>query len=581
MSSVFDLQEKQVSEFYDFLTTQKREQDATFSKLVKVLNRNRGVADLLSQSFDEIIERIFPEFNQYKKSLVDSWVYKSGNGVITDIKFYDYNKKEFIDKIDFEKCRFVKDYNFTLKKMSTTIPNSGICGNIFKFGTSNLGSSTVTISTMSYASKGNNRSFTLHKRDQKSLKNKFKNITQPSVLLLDRGGNSWDSYTEMESNGFNIKLDNYLNIYIPKIKTYIVVNYSPFPLASFYLSKEFFNINERMCYNEECSADLEEFNYMKEFVDKMSTFHSNLDVKQTFIDTRFEQLFTFFDYENKRDHIKPYQKLSEIIFNMLPNRPDIDSMIEDEEREIDPETNAKIIELQQKLANKELEVSTLQDRISNEFKKTATLEKKLIQNNSLISDLNDKIISLMDENLCLKKDNLEIIKLRDRNQELTSELEDSEKNNKNLQESENKIQKECEKYERLNKHMAQQILDSNLREKEMTKNLESKIDEVNDTSQIILDKTKIINDLQNKLIEVQSISKGEIDKLNKFIKTQQSLNEDSKKNKEYETFLLERYNTTEESIQELKKTISKQEKELKTKNQEIMKFKKNIMNMLS
>ena len=187
----------------------------------------------------------------------------------------------------------------------------------------------------------------------------------------------------------------------------------------------------------------------------------------------------------------------------------------------------------------------------------------------------------MDENLSLKKDNLEIIKLRDRNQELTSELEDSEKNNKNLQESENKIQKECEKYERLNKHMAQQILDSNLREKEMTKNLESKIDEINDTSQIILDKTKIINDLQNKLIEVQSISKGEIDKLNKFIKTQQSLNEDSKKNKEYETFLLERYNTTEESIQELKKTISKQEKELKTKNQEIMKFKKNIMNMLS
>jgi len=95
MSSVFDLQEKQVSEFYDFLTTQKREQDATFSKLVKVLNRNRGVADLLSQSFDEIIERIFPEFNQYKESL----------GTIpedSDIKFYDYNKKEFIDKIDFE-----------------------------------------------------------------------------------------------------------------------------------------------------------------------------------------------------------------------------------------------------------------------------------------------------------------------------------------------------------------------------------------------------------------------------------------------------------------------------------------------
>jgi len=573
MSSVFDLQEKQVSEFYDFLTTQKREQDATFSKLVKVLNRNRGVADLLSQSFDEIIERIFPEFNQYKESL----------GTIpedSDIKFYDYNKKEFIDKIDFEKCRFVKDYNFTLKKMSTTIPNSGICGGIFKFGNNGPSSTRATIASVSGAT-GSNSYITLYKRDQKSLKNKFKNITQPSVLLLNRGGNSWDSYTEMESRGFNIKLDNYLNIYIPKIKTYIVVNYSPFPLASFYLSKEFFNINERMCYNEECSADLEEFNYMKEFVDKMSTFNSNLDVKQTFIDTRFEQLFTFFDYENKRDHIKPYQKLSEIIFNMLPNRPDIDSMIEDEEREIDPETNAKIIELQQKLANKELEVSTLQDRISNEFKKTATLEKKLIQNNSLISDLNDKIISLMDENLSLKKDNLEIIKLRDRNQELTSELEDSEKNNKNLQESENKIQKECEKYERLNKHMAQQILDSNLREKEMTKNLESKIDEINDTSQIILDKTKIINDLQNKLIEVQSISKGEIDKLNKFIKTQQSLNEDSKKNKEYETFLLERYNTTEESIQELKKTISKQEKELKTKNQEIMKFKKNIMNMLS
>ena len=187
----------------------------------------------------------------------------------------------------------------------------------------------------------------------------------------------------------------------------------------------------------------------------------------------------------------------------------------------------------------------------------------------------------MDENLSLKKDNLEIIKLRDSNQELTSELEDSEKNNKNLQESENKIQKEYEKYERLNKHMAQQILDNNLREKEMTKNLESKIDEINDTSQIILDKTKIINDLHNKLIEVQSVSKAEIDKLNKFIKTQQSLNEDSKKNKEYETFLLERFNTTEEAIQELKKTISKQEKELKTKNQEIMKFKKNIMNMLS
>ena len=572
MTSVFDIQQKQVSQFYDFLTNQKKEQNETFSKLVNTLNRNKGVVDLLSKSFDEMVESIFPEFNEYLKNV-------QSMPTDSDIKYYDYNKKEFINKVEFNNCVFVKDYNFVLKKMSTkkedfSLMPTNACSCLL----SNNHPALHTMLQIGCCNK--NASCTLYNRDTTSLKKKFMNITQPSVLLVK--SNQMDSYTETLKTNLNIKLDNYLNIYIPRIKTYIIVNYSPFPLASFYLSKDIFDVNEIICYNEQCPTDNEEFNYMKEFVDNLGTFSSNLDVKQTFIDTRFEQLFTFFEYENKRDNIKPFQKLSEVIFNMLPNKPVIDSNIDEEDEEvIDPETNAKIIELREKLQNKELVNSILEDKISKDIERSSKLEKKLLQNNNFIEELNNKIIALMDENLVIKKRNLEIIKLKDSNSEVKTQLDDLIKENTQIICDKDKIQQEYEKYESINKHMAQQILDNNNRETNRMKTMEDKIDDITKKEQLILKKNNTISKLETKLIEVQNETKEELNKLNKFIKKQQTLNEDSKKNKEYENFLLEKYNISTELIKQLKQTIEKQNKELKIKNSEITKVKKNIMRMIS
>ena len=572
MTSVFDIQQKQVSQFYDFLTNQKKEQNETFSKLVNTLNRNKGVVDLLSKSFDEMVESIFPEFNEYLKNV-------QSMPTDSDIKYYDYNKKEFINKVEFNNCVFVKDYNFVLKKMSTkkedfSLMPTNACSCLL----SNNHPALHTMLQIGCCNK--NASCTLYNRDTTSLKKKFMNITQPSVLLVK--SNQMDSYTETLKTNLNIKLDNYLNIYIPRIKTYIIVNYSPFPLASFYLSKDIFDVNEIICYNEQCPTDNEEFNYMKEFVDNLGTFSSNLDVKQTFIDTRFEQLFTFFEYENKRDNIKPFQKLSEVIFNMLPNKPVIDSNIDEEDEEvIDPETNAKIIELREKLQNKELVNSILEDKISKDIERSSKLEKKLLQNNNFIEELNNKIIALMDENLVIKKRNLEIIKLKDSNNEVKTQLDDLIKENTQIICDKDEIQQEYEKYESINKHMAQQILDNNNRETNRMKTMEDKIDDITKKEQLILKKNNTISKLETKLIEVQNETKEELNKLNKFIKKQQTLNEDSKKNKEYENFLLEKYNISTELIKQLKQTIEKQNKELKIKNSEITKVKKNIMRMIS
>ena len=55
-------------------------------------------------------------------------------------------------------------------------------------------------------------------------------------------------FTESECNNLHFIIDNYMNIYVPALKTYYMFNYNSFPLYSFFINTKKLNALDEYFY---------------------------------------------------------------------------------------------------------------------------------------------------------------------------------------------------------------------------------------------------------------------------------------------------------------------------------------------
>ena len=121
-------------------------------------------------------------------------------------------------------------------------------------------------------------------------------------------------------------IDNYFNLYIPALKTYIVFNYSKFPLYAFYINLDKLNLYHNhiegtlrgIMFNDKNPTDLAEYNLVKSFVGNYADFQTSEDKRNTYKGL-FENLFKFYKYNEKQSYFAQYQSVAEKLESLNPS----------------------------------------------------------------------------------------------------------------------------------------------------------------------------------------------------------------------------------------------------------------------
>ena len=102
------------------------------------------------------------------------------------------------------------------------------------------------------------------------------------------------------------------------MRTYLVFNYSKFPLYAFYNNMDQLNLfhnyiesNIRtVYYNEHCPEDLKEYELIKSFIEPMDNYLSSLDKRNEYKDL-FCKFLEFYKFDEKNKFFSQYKVLSE------------------------------------------------------------------------------------------------------------------------------------------------------------------------------------------------------------------------------------------------------------------------------
>ena len=277
-------------------------QHQTLMKVFKKLNERKLSNDNNLDDFTGL----FPEFKDFKtkptQDLNDS-----------EIQFtFDLNKQEFVPSLKLPNKKKIVTHNFEMHL-------EGDCG---KFD----GSQKCRLSNNTNGQNGHyfiskivdpqmTQTFTSNNdfNNCAVLKIKDSNINQQFFcktcscnkacscdgLKLMRPFYMWSS---LKSQSIEIVIDNYFNIYIPSLKTYLVFNYVQFPIYTFFINNDKLNLYHNTLhggkrvirYNQHCPSDAKEYGEMTTFINNASNYCSSQDKRNQYKTTFFKHVLDFY-----------------------------------------------------------------------------------------------------------------------------------------------------------------------------------------------------------------------------------------------------------------------------------------------
>ena len=222
------------------------------------------------------------------------------------------------------------------------------------------------------------------------------------------------AYQKIEEKDLEIWIDDYFNIYIPALKTYLVYNYSKIPLYAFFINMDHLGLYDKLegaiQFNADCPEDLAEYNGIIHFINSFPSFLDSEDHRQQF-KTIFPQLLTFYKYDIKQKHFAQFQSLSENLEQLAPSgsgkRPELEDVekenttMNDEhklfaqsqrirELEIQSHKNLEELEVLRKERDQHIEVITEHQHNTESFK-------------ALLEELNEQLHGAIDQTSIDKK----------------------------------------------------------------------------------------------------------------------------------------------------------------------------------
>jgi hypothetical protein len=414
----FQNQKDGILKFYETTSNVVDQHKCTFQQLVTKLNEKVGLTQTLTSGLDTFMEHSFPEFTRFKQFVQSQPLEDSHISYV-----YDINKDEYTDSLNLPHKNCVIKHSF----VCDLIGNQN-CGYL------NANSTTNPIPVLKTQKPFNNDTFKTrtHPPSCKYVlesNDKFRktcNCNQSCECKSLKVGNL-QTYEKKESYQFEMWVDDYFNIYIPSIKTYLVFNYSKFPLFSFFINEDKLNLYHNhikggkrpLLFNEYCPSDLETFNLLKDFNSRAGNYATSQDTRDLY-KTLFPNVLEFYQYYNKQAHFEQYQNLSEKLEQLNPSMATHNSGITHESNSMSDESKL----FAQSLRIRELDIITQKQTEEIECLRTERVQYikteqetsvKLSEFEKLLEELNTQLHDEIDKTGNQQKD---IISLKTSNMEL-------------------------------------------------------------------------------------------------------------------------------------------------------------------
>ena len=546
-TTMYDVQKKELMEYYDKMSDVIESHKRTYTKLVEKLNKPTCGGNIMNKTLDKFMGSVLPPFNDFSDDIMK-------HPFTENVEFmYDLNKKTYIDVIDLPERYIIKEFNIDIHTFTSGFHNiQYLFQNKYNVLQAILNCHTINYSILHNSHYGNGR----------------KPIYTPQKYTI------------------KFIIDNYCNIYIPHLELYILNNYSKFNLYSFYNSNKIFNfnnINNYIIYDntqpeQKIKSDL---NYIFNTL-KLEQMKTSEDTMMNFIKTYLQTFLQEIKYSEMNDAVIPYLDLSERFTKIIPQ--DFETLIIEDEDMVDGVDKADELQRMSILVKKltsELDIKNKEiDLLKSEYLKSKDeVSSYEIQNHKLkkvCGELNDRILEniseiseLQTENLglkqeCLDSDNLksEIEKSKSKIDDLVSEINISEKK---LEKKERFIALSQEK---LNRYIKQSKSD--------TKLLDVKVKKISKLNKRVQDKDSLILDMKTSNEKIIIDYQRELKELNDFIKgTARNIEQDG-----FMEHIVEQNQEYTDKISSYESIILEKNQEIKEIRTEYRKYKSNIKKLI-
>ena len=265
----FQASKAEIMKFYEDTNQFRTEHRDIYDKLLKKLNANTGQSFLNTTNLDDFMAQAFTDFNDFRTKVYSK---KLEDTEITWV--YDVNKNEYVEGFHLPDKHIVKDNHFVTQLIGSHVVNM-------------RGGGSVKIKPY-------------NSQNKKSLKQSYFNKDKSNYSIMESQDPQWKTqcgclqycgcnkqadcnshHSILETSNQTIWVDDYFNIYLPSIKTYLVFNYTKFPLYSFFINMNKLGLYHNMTnenghipimFNSHCPTDNQEYTNFKEFVTGINAF---------------------------------------------------------------------------------------------------------------------------------------------------------------------------------------------------------------------------------------------------------------------------------------------------------------------
>lgn len=318
----FQAHKDEILKFYESTNSFVNEHQQLYGKLVTRLNQKKSATQSLNGNLDDFMAHSFKEFNEYRTKIQSQ---NLDDSLVTYT--YDTNKEEYLNSFSLPDKKIIVKHKFKLVRMgSVKVEHKLISGGQPWTSMSNPQKSVGSFKRKEYVARRTIQEHTFIGFIQKGCNCNNTSCGCGNSLIYQQYINTLFqnsvAYKMVEEKDIEFWVDDYLNIYIPALKTYLVYNYSKTPLYSFFINLDklgMYNHTETgpIQFNEDCPVDLAEYESIKSFLN-FSNYLNSEDSRLNF-KTLFPKLKKFYNYEEKQKHFAQFQTLSENLEQLAPS----------------------------------------------------------------------------------------------------------------------------------------------------------------------------------------------------------------------------------------------------------------------
>lgn len=403
--------------------------------------------------------------------------------------------------------------------------------------------------------------------------------------------------TSKGSIAFEIWIDDYLNIYMPHIHTYLITNYSKYPLYGFYINMDKLNLFNNNIYenteilllnmnNENDKSVINTIDIIHKYSNYIRSEDARISYKPTFV-----KVLDFYKYKEKLDFFSQYLSLSVNLEKLLPIKNEHNPLekLQNENNQLNTEytifnQSQKIRELEITNDKQNEELRHLRKErlqyIETEHTNTCVLSdyKKLLEElNKQLTNEFDNLNNKQKEILNLKNINIEYSNIKSNYRILEDKIE-------NINTEKNKLLEHISKCKSDNNTLIDkntEITSKLIEERNNIKELHTKLKNLQIKEKLYTGK---IEELEKNITiekEQHQLSKNKINDLTIQIIDKSNNNDNDKNDVKYQNILLTQLKEKNEEIEKIKQIHGKILKDFELNKQNYDKLKSKVFNLFN